>query len=205
MNLQRCSTSEPPSGILAADHRKSRKTGYVHRFQHAGESPFRRPVRRSRVARTRREILMIAHQTDMHSEEDTTTMTGRAKTVERTSRTASRRLPLPYAASYPPVGRHGAGLGRSPVLDGRIQASIRWKRPKIHIFSTVEVGRRDAASGLGAGPDFVRVDSSCLGNTRKMRIRATNLGMGLAAAVAPEAFCLCGLRRRSCSLEPFRR
>lgn len=157
------------------------------------------------VVDERLEVPMIAHQTDMLREEHTTSGAGRASTVERSSRIAPLRCPVPYAVSYPAVGRHRVGLGRHPSHDGRIRASIRRNSPKRNLFSSIETGRDDAASGPGVCHDFARMGSVSLGAPRENRIFATGLRICSAATIVPKAFSLHGLNRRSCSVAPFRR
>jgi hypothetical protein len=141
-----------------------------------------------------------AHESDMHKEEDTMTGAGRASMVGPSSWSASQRRPVPYAVSYLAKGRFWVELGRRPFLGGRTRASIRSESPKWNLFSLIQIGRDDAASGAGACLDLARAGFISLGVPRESRTCPPDLGMCSAATFVPEALPSPGLHRRSCSV-----
>jgi hypothetical protein len=139
---------------------------------------------------------MIAHQTDMHREADTTTGVGRAPLVERSSRKAAGKSLVPYAVSYPAEVRRICGLGKRLTMDGQIPASNRWNCLQMNHLTASKNGPGDAISGSCVGQDFAGVVPACLGVPRNCRIFATELRRCKVATVVSGA-SFPGLRRRS--------
>jgi len=178
---------------------KIAKTCGLHRFQHAGRSPSRRlEWSWTKVSSCRSWLISPI----CNREEDTMTGAGRASMVGPSSRSASQRRRVPYAVSYPAEGRFWVELGRRPFLGGRTRASIRSESPKRNLFSLIQIGRDDAASGAGACRDLARAGFISSGVTTEKRTCAADLGMGSASTVVPEALPPPGLHRRSCSVTP---
>ncbi len=131
---------------------------------------------------------MIAHQTDMDTEEEVAPRAGLASTGEASLRGVHPRSSVPYAVSYPAEGRRRVGHRNRPFLDGRNNGCIGWDGPENPCFSSFEVGRDDASSGLGVGRDLGQVGIFSLVTPRVSRICAADLGMCSAATVVSDTF-----------------